>query len=150
VFLCFQSQSYRRQSGVQELEYGQLGMLASVEMNRKRHTRPAKLHKSRRDLSLAILNQNTSTNTKISIPPSRVQSSSIWCNAQLNIASRSLLVRDRLQSSSQSIDVSTNHGDAVSTPVCRTNSKSDEGGAVSRGVVFPSCLELVVPCLTFR
>lgn len=99
------------------------------------------------DLAIRALDEDTSTDTEISVPPGLIQGTPILRNAELHVAGLVVLLRDRLQLSSQSIDMACDHCNTIAALVVCADGEGDEAGAVAGEVIFSPGLKFGGPGL---
>ena len=103
------------------------------------------LDDQRLNFAIRPLNEHTTANTKISVPPGLVQGAAILRDTQLDVAGLVILSGDWLQLGSKRIDVTGNHGNTIAGLVVCADGEGDEAGAVAGEVVFAAGFKLGCP-----
>lgn len=101
------------------------------------------------ECTVLVRNQNTSSNTQISIKPSMPNTTTIQLNANFKVTSL-LFLRHRLDLQAWGVGMGANDGDTVSRLVLLTNGKGNYRATITGKVVFTTTLDLsIIPAITF-
>lgn len=125
--------------------------LPALAPSPEKRTRPAQLDElDARFARFLVLHNHSSAHAEVAVPPSLVEPTGIWSDAQLDVALGIRLCARGFEPRREGIDVAGDHGDAVARFVRLSNRKSNDGTPIARDQVFTAGLDLAFPTFARR